>query len=120
MRLTRETLEKALGEFVVLEEDGEIVGAHATQPIDLEKGLLTFRRLYLPARVRGSGAGKFLMDWAVGWSRDNGYRRVEFWSDTRFSRAHRFFERYGFERGGIRHVEEGKLKFSEYFFALSL
>ncbi len=108
------------GEFVVLEEDGEIVGAHATQPIDLEKGLLTFRRLYLPARVRGTGAGKFLMDWAVGWSRDNGYRRVEFWSDTRFSRAHRFFERYGFERGGIRHVEEGKLKFSEYFFALSL
>ena len=108
------------GEFVVLEEDGEIVGAHATQPIDPEKGLLTFRRLYLPARVRGSGAGRFLRDWAVQWGRNNGYRRVEFWSDTRFSRAHRFFERYGFERGGIRHVEEGKLKFSEYFFALSL
>ena len=46
------------GEFVVLEEDGEIVGAHATQPIDPEKGLLTFRRLYLPARVRGSGAAQ--------------------------------------------------------------
>jgi len=108
------------GEFVVLEEDGEIVGAHATQPVDPEQGLLTFRRLYLPARVRGRGAGKFLMDWAVRWSRDNGYRRVEFWSDTRFFRAHQFFERYGFERGGVRHVEEGKLKFSEYFFALSL
>jgi len=108
------------GEFVVLEEDGEIVGAHATQPVDAEQGLLTFRRLYLPARIRGRGAGKFLMDWAVQWSRDNGYRRVEFWSDTRFSRAHQFFERYGFERGGIRHVEEGNLKFSEYFFALSL
>ena len=108
------------GEFVVLEQDGEIVGAHATQPVDREAGLLTFRRLYLRAHLRGTGAGQFLMDWAVQWSRDNGYRRVEFWSDTRFSRAHRFFERYGFEKGGLRHVEEGKLKFSEYFFALSL
>ena len=108
------------GEFVVLEQDGEIVGAHATQPVDRDAGLLTFRRLYLRARLRGTGTGQFLMDWAVQWSRDNGYRRVEFWSDTRFSRAHRFFERYGFEKGGLRHVEEGKLKFSEYFFALSL
>ncbi len=108
------------GEFVVLEQEGDIVGAHATQPIDHGTGLVTFRRLYLLAHLRGTGAGQFLMEWALQWSRDNGYRRVEFWSDTRFSRAHRFFERYGFEKGGIRHLEEGKLKFSEYFFALSL
>ncbi len=107
------------GEFVVLEEAGEVVGAHATQPVDQESGVLTFRRLYLLARLRGTGAGRVLMDWALEWSRTNGYHRVEFWSDTRFSRAHRFFERYGFVQGGIRQVEEGKLKFSEYFFALS-
>ena len=45
------------GEFVVLEVDGKVVGAHATQPIDGEAGLLTFRRLYLPAELRGTGAG---------------------------------------------------------------
>ncbi len=113
-----EAYRKTGGEFVVLEEDGRIIGAHATQPVDQDQGLVTFRRLYLPARVRGSGAGKFLMDWAVQWSRDNGYRRVEFWSDTRFARAHRFFERYGFVRAGIRDVEEGKLSFSEYHFSM--
>ena len=106
------------GEFVVLEEDGRISGAHATQPVDRDEGVVTFRRLYLPPRNRGTGAGKALMDWAVGWSREHGYRRVEFWSDTRFARAHRFFADYGFVRGGIRHVEEGKLSFSEYHFSM--
>lgn len=108
------------GEFVVLESDGRVVGAHATQPIDRDKGILTFRRLYLYPKWRGGGAGKALMDWALEWGRAEGYRRVEFWSDTRFDRAHRFFERYGFVRGGVRHLEEGTLKFSEHFYALDL
>ena len=106
------------GEFVVLEVNGEIVGAHATQPLDENR--ITFRRLYLPPAMRGTGAGKALMDWAVEWSVAHGYQRVEFWSDTRFSRAHRFFERYGFVRGGIREVEEGKLSFSEHFYSMDL
>ena len=108
------------GEFVVLEQEGKVMGAHATQPVDREAGVVTFRRLYLRRELRGSTAGKELMDWAVGWSREAGFRRVEFWSDTRFDRAHRFFERYGFVRGGIRDVEEGKLSFSEYFYAMEL
>lgn len=108
------------GEFVVLTEDGVIVGAHATQPVDPEMGIVTFRRLYLPARMRGTGAGRILMDWAIEWSRKHDFVRVEFWSDTRFTRAHKFFARYGFQRGGIRDVQEGKLTFSEFHFALEL
>ena len=108
------------GEFVVLEVDGEVVGAHATQPIDVQAGLLTFRRLYLRRTMRGCGAGRLLMDWAIDWARTHGFRRVEFWSDTRFERAHRFFERYGFVRGGMRKVEEGKLSFFEHFYAMDL
>lgn len=112
--------ERRGGEMVVLEENGEVIGAHATQPVDLEEGVVTFRRLYLQSRARGRGAGKLLMDWAVEWSRRHGFRRVEFWSDTRFERAHRFFERYGFVRGGIREVEEGRLTFSEFHFSMDL
>jgi putative acetyltransferase len=107
------------GEIVVLETD-HIVGAHATQPVDEAAGIVTFRRLYLPEELRGTGAGKLLMDWAVDWSRGQGFRRVEFWSDTRFERAHRFFERFGFVRGGIREVAEGKLVFSEHHFSMDL
>lgn len=108
------------GEFVVLERGGQVAGAHATQPVDRDRGVVTFRRLYLRKELRGTAAGKELMDWAVGWSRARGFRRVEFWSDTRFERAHRFFERYGFVRGGIRQVVEGKLSFAEYFYAMDL
>ncbi|NIP95726.1 MAG: GNAT family N-acetyltransferase, partial [Akkermansiaceae bacterium] len=62
------------GEMVVLEENGEVVGAHATQPVDMKEGVVTFRRLYLQPEARGRGAGKLLMDWAVEWSRGHGFR----------------------------------------------
>ena len=104
------------GAFVVLEADGEVVGAHATQPVDVEQGIVTFRRLYVRDAFRGTGAGPALMDWALEWSREHGFERVEFWSDTRFTRAHRFFGRYGFVRGEVRHMQEGALEFSEYRF----
>ena len=110
------------GAFVVLEDEGgEIVGSHATLPIEGRDGLLTFRRLYLDRSLRGSGLGKDLMDWAVDWSRANSFRRVEFWSDTRFETAHRFFERYGFTRSGeVRDMDDGALPYSEYFFFMDL
>jgi putative acetyltransferase len=104
------------GAFVVLEADGEVVGAHAAKPVDVKEGIVTFRRLYVRDRFRGRGAGPALMDWALEWSKEHGFDRVEFWSDTRFTRAHRFFGRYGFVRGEIRHMDEGPLVFSEYRF----
>ena len=70
--------------------------------------------------MRGTGAGKVLMDWAIEWSRKHEFVRVEFWSDTRFARAHRFFESYGFVRGGTREVQEGKLTFSEFHYGMDL
>ncbi|MFP6871909.1 MAG: GNAT family N-acetyltransferase [Verrucomicrobiales bacterium] len=110
------------GDFVVL-EDGQdhIVGCHAALPIDPGAGLLTFRRLYLEKSLRGGGHGIRLMDWAVQWAREKGYRRVEFWSDTRFTAAHKFFENYGFEgTGEVRDMNDGALPYSEYFFRMSL
>ena len=113
---------KSGGDFVVLEDDQKrIVGSHATLPKDQSTGLLTFRRLYLEKSMRGSGAGKTLMDWAVNWAKDHEYKRIEFWSDTRFKRAHQFFENYGFHSTGeIRDMDDGALPYSEYFFSLNL
>lgn len=113
---------KMHGAFVVLENEyEEIVGSHATLPVNKSASLLAFKRLYLKQTLRGSGAGKHLMDWAVNWARDQGYRNVEFWSDTRFHRAHAFFKKYGFNcPGEIRNMEDGAMPYSEYFFQMEL
>ena len=44
------------GAFVVLEDQGEIIGTHATKPIDSNAGLLGFRRLYLKPEYHGTEA----------------------------------------------------------------
>lgn len=105
------------GCFVVLEGPQGIVGSHAVLPIDLDTGLCTFRRLYLVPELRGSGTGVELMTWAIDWAKQAGLRRVEFWSDTRFERAHRFFERLGFIKNGrVREMDDGHDPYREFFF----
>jgi putative acetyltransferase len=109
------------GEFVVLKWRGKVVGSHATLPLESEPGLLTFRRLYLDATHRGTGAGDKLMQWALDWAGEHQFRRVEFWSDTRFARAHRFFDRFGFAKtGAIRECHDYLVPYSEFHFALNL
>ena len=48
------------GSFVVLEQDHEIVGCHATLPVDPAAKLGTLRRLYLAPKLRGQGWGCLL------------------------------------------------------------
>lgn len=108
------------GAFVVLEVDGEVIGTHATLPVDPEKGVVTFRRLYLKHEQRGKGYGRDLMQWAIDWSRANGFHEIAFWSDIRFTRAHAFFESFGFERGETREMNYTPLPYQEYRFSLRL
>lgn len=105
------------GNFVVLTDGSKIVGSHAVHPLDRVNGLCTFRRLYLYREYRGSGSGHLLMDWAIQWAKYAGLKRVEFWSDTRFTRAHRFFAQLGFQKTGeVRDMDDGAMPYSEYFF----
>jgi putative acetyltransferase len=104
------------GAFIVLAA-GTIVGSHALLPLDPEAGTCTFRRLYLDSSLRGTGWGEKLMGWAIELARAQDFERVEFWSDTRFRRAHRFFERIGFQRDGrTRQMDDGWVPYQEYFF----
>jgi putative acetyltransferase len=107
------------GMFVVLEDTGRIRGTHAAIPAPQQPGVCIFRRLYLESGLRGGPWGSRLMQWALDWARKQGMQRIEFWSDTRFARAHRFFARFGFQRDGrIRTVEDGWLPYQEYFYFL--
>ncbi len=109
------------GTFWVLEQDGRIVGSHASHPATTNPEVCTFRRLYLARELRGTEWGRRLMQLTIDWAREQNFRRVEFWSDTRFERAHRFFEKFGFQKTGeVRAMHDGVLPYSEYFFFLDL
>lgn len=108
------------GEIVVLVPavgPGEVVGSHAALPSASGPGVAVFRRLYLRRDLRGRGLGRQLMEWALAWCHAEGQHRVEFWSDTRFSAAHAFFARLGFERDGReREMHDGYTPYREWFF----
>lgn len=114
------------GEFWVLESDDagarRIVGTHATRP-DPERPteICTFKRLYLHRDFRGTHCGRDLMQVTIDWARDKNFKRIEFWSDSRFARAHRFFEKFGFQTTGeVRHMTDSVQPYDEYFFYLKL
>ncbi len=105
------------GEFVVLTDGARVVGIHAVVPLADQPGVCTFRRLYLEHSFRGTGAGARLMQWAIDCAREMKFLRVEFWSDTRFSRAHRFFQRLGFQHDGrVREMNDAWTPYQEYYF----
>ena len=110
------------GEFIVVcNKTGVIIATHAVVPLDQPTGICTFRRLYLHSDLRGTGLGKALMIWAIDWARETNFRRVEFWSDTRFTRAHSFFGKLGFQtRGETRDMNDGFQPYSEFFFWLDI
>ena len=114
------------GEFWVLESiEGEvrrIIGTHATRPDpDNPTEVCTFKRLYLHQDFRGTHCGRDLMQVTIDWARDQEFKRIEFWSDTRFKRAHRFFEKFGFQTDGQeRHMTDSVIPYSERFFFVEL
>lgn len=109
------------GEFWVLESHKQIIGCHATRPDKQDAKVCTFKRLYLDTRYRGTSCGHVLMQITIDWAREAGFHRVEFWSDTRFERAHRFFEKFGFRKNGeSRNMTDSAVPYWEYFFYLNL
>lgn len=84
------------GHFWVAELDGVIVGCGGFCPAGAEAQLFN---LYLDSRYRGLGLGKSLVRLCSETARELGLKRLSLWTDTRFTRAHRFYESLGFHRG---------------------
>src|SRR5262245_25990708 len=99
---------EAGGAMVVLDDAGRVRGTHAVLPEATRAQVCVFRRLYLEAALRGGPWGGRLMEWAIDWARAHRMHRIEFCSDTRFTRAHAFFMRFGFQRDGrIQSMNDG-------------
>lgn len=92
------------GQFWVAEENEEIVATGAVQFYDDTTAEL--KSLYVHRDFRRHGLGQTLTEMAIDLARDRGAAEMTLWSDTRFTQAHRLYERLGFERKGTRKLQD--------------
>ncbi|HVZ09718.1 GNAT family N-acetyltransferase [Rhodopila sp.] len=113
------------GALWVAEAAGRVVGMIATRPVsklspgvvvpgavpvtvqgevpDGAQGCWEICRVYVHPDLHGGGLGHALLDRAEAHAVAHGATRLALWSDTRFDRAHRFYEKRSYVRmGGIR------------------
>jgi GNAT superfamily N-acetyltransferase len=86
------------GALWAAESSGQIVGMIATYPEDGRTWAIS--RMYLLRKWRGCGLADRLLESAEAHALVRGAERLALWSDTRFERAHRFYERHGYRRIG--------------------
>jgi GNAT superfamily N-acetyltransferase len=88
------------GALWAAEQDGVVVGMVGTRPLPAEPGAWEIGRMYVAAAQRGTGLAQRLLAGAEAHARAAGAARLVLWTDTRFERAHRFYERQGYVRQG--------------------
>jgi putative acetyltransferase len=83
--------------FWVLEEEegSRVVGCSACT---IGRDHVEVKKVYLDRDLRGRGWGRRLVEVVEETARGLGIRRIELWSDTRFTTAHRVYERLGYAR----------------------
>jgi ribosomal protein S18 acetylase RimI-like enzyme len=86
------------GMLWVAEAGGQVVGMVATMPHDGDAWEIC--RVYVLPSLHGSGLGHRLLDTAEAHARTAAAARLVLWSDTRFDRAHRFYEKHSYIRSG--------------------
>ena len=96
-------------------DNGQIVGMTATRP--LPDGAWEICRVYVLPRLHGGGLGHRLLDVAEAHASSGGATRLVLWSDTRFDRAHRFYEKRSYVRSGPVRVLTDISNSLEYGFA---
>lgn len=86
------------GALWVAETDGKVVGMIAARPI--VNATWEICRVYVDPSLHGSGLGHALLEHAERHAIAAGAERLALWSDTRFDRAHRFYEKRSYVRHG--------------------
>lgn len=84
------------GRFWVAETGGRVVGSVGLLPAAAQGAELC--KLYVDRSVRRRGLGARLVALVEAEARHRDARFVELWTDTRFTDAHRLYERLGYAR----------------------
>lgn len=89
----------AQGGMLWVADDGEaLAGMIAVRSAG--NGAWEICRVYVGPALHGSGLGHRLLDQAEAFAQARGAERLVLWSDTRFDRAHRFYEKRSYVRHG--------------------
>jgi GNAT superfamily N-acetyltransferase len=80
------------------QRDGAVVGMVGTHPLDGSAWELV--RMYVAPDIRGAGLAARLVSAVEDHARGAGASELVLWSDTRFARAHAFYEKMDFVRSG--------------------
>ena len=86
------------GAFWVAEKDGQVVGCVGYRP---KEDAVELIRLFVGHSARRQGLGARLVGLVEATARELGAARILLWTDTRFSDAHRLYERLGYGRGAM-------------------
>ncbi|SIQ03573.1 GNAT family N-acetyltransferase [Bosea sp. TND4EK4] len=98
---------------------GGIAGSLAATPVPSQNAV-EITKVYADPAFRGSGLAQALFAEAHGFARAGGFSEMMLWSDTRFARGHRFYEKLGFRRWpGERYLADVSETW-EYHFRLPL
>ncbi|MFP6615904.1 MAG: GNAT family N-acetyltransferase [Candidatus Hydrogenedentota bacterium] len=107
--------------MVLIDSDDSIRATVALTPCPERAHVAWLKRLYLDSFLRGGGHADRLLEWALTRTRALKRNRVELWSDVRFERAHRFYEKHGFTNDGtVRHMTDAHEPYDELFFSKQL
>ncbi|MGL4439644.1 MAG: GNAT family N-acetyltransferase [Bosea sp. (in: a-proteobacteria)] len=97
--------------WVIDGPDGTIAGCICATPDG--QGAVELHKFYLASNLRGSGLAQNLMTKVFELASETNATMIFLWTDTRFTRAHRFYEKLGFARqpqtrllGDISNTEE--------------
>ena len=72
-------------------------------------------RVYVMPEMHGSGLGSTLLGTAERHATNSGATALELWTDTRFRRAHRFYEKHGYlKQAGQRSFNDVSQPYDEF------
>ena len=107
------------GDFWVEQTDtGEIIASIAVKKSQnsFDELIASLKRFYMLPEYRGSGLARQMHDTVIEWCKQNHISQMYLWSDTRFTRAHSFYSKHGYEKKDIRKMNDGAMLYEEYLF----
>lgn len=86
------------GRFWVAVEDDTVIGTVAIREID--KNTAKLHRMFVLTQYHGKGVGPALLQHAIAFAKQQGYKEIILNTHHLMHRAHRFYEKNGFKRIG--------------------